>query len=239
MNKIRIFIFAIFVIFFTQPVKAQKIGILGGYNAAFLYSSWEGRETKSNRIKNGFQIGPFIELPVFNSFIVKSGIIFSLKGSRNYSSFEEITWEDDTRYNLFYLDFPVMIKKEFSIFGFPFYAEAGAYMAYGISGYVVTDGVNSNNIVREFDRLRFSSKSQNWPSAFRMDYGFTAGIGKEFKNFNLGVAYFRGIRDTDSKFDYVVHNEVYSLYASYAFFNKRNYNKIIEIFGVRNRKAKI
>jgi hypothetical protein len=219
MNKILVLFIVLIIQFFTQPVKAQKISILGGYNAAFVYSSWRGQLETSNRIKNGFRIGPILEVPVFKSFMVKSGLLYTLKGSRDYRSISEIPWEDNTRYNIFYLECPLVLKKEFRIAKIPLFVEAGGYAACGTMIYVVTDGVNGNQIVHEYDKLGFKSKNNQWVF-YRLDYGWTAGVGVEFSKFTLGLTYARGIRDIDTLPDYVLKNRVYSVNATYALFEK-------------------
>jgi len=218
MNKTRVFILVLVVLFCIQPIKAQKISILGGYNAAFIYSSWKGQQEISNRIKNGFRIGPILEMPVFKSVMIKSGILYALKGSREYRSISEIPWEDDTRYNIFYLEWPLILKKEFRIAGIPLFVEAGAYAACGTLIYVVTDGVNGNQLVHEYDKLGFKGKNNNW-STYRIDYGWTAGLGAEFKKLTLGLSFEHGIRNIDAFPEYVSKNKVYSVYATYELFD--------------------
>jgi hypothetical protein len=222
MNKILVLIIVFIFQFFTQPVKAQKISILGGYNAAFIYSSWNGQEETSNKIKNGFRIGPIIEVPVLKSVMIKSGLLYTLKGSREYRSISEIPLEDDTRYNIFYLEWPLILKKEFRFARIPFFVEAGVYAACGTLIYVVTDGVNGNQLVHEYDKYGFKGKNNNW-STYRMDYGWTAGLGVEFKKITFGFSFEGGIRNIDAFPEYVLKNKVYSVYATYAICDKRKH----------------
>jgi hypothetical protein len=73
-------------------------------------------------------------------------------------------------------------------------------------------------LVHEYDKFGYKGQDNNW-TIYRLDYGWTAGFGAEFKKFTFGLSYSRGIRDIDALPDYVLKKKVYSINATYELFD--------------------
>src|SRR5688572_16702711 len=150
-----------------------RAGIKGGLNVSNLITD----EVTDKNARYGFHAGVYAQLFANEGFAIQPELNYSTKGNKVTTTFGVI--DQETKFNLSYLDIPVL-----AVFKLGNAAEihAGAYWAYLVGANIDTDGDLGNGFV-EFDRDNFD----NW------DYGLVGGIGFNLGAVQLGARYNYGL----------------------------------------------
>jgi len=150
-----------------------RAGIKGGLNVSNLITD----EVTDKNARYGFHAGVYAQLFAKEGFAIQPELNYSTKGNKVTTTFGVI--DQETKFNLSYLDIPVL-----AVFKLGNAAEihAGAYWAYLVGANIDTDGDLGNGFV-EFDRDNFD----NW------DYGLVGGIGFNLGAVQLGARYNYGL----------------------------------------------
>lgn len=151
------------------PRPKARAGIKGGLNVSNLITD----EVTDKNARYGFHAGVYGQLFANEGFAIQPELNFSTKGNKVTTTFGVI--DQETKFNLSYLDIPVL-----AVFKLGNAAEihAGAYWAYLVGANIDTDGDLGDGFV-QLDRDNFD----------KWDYGLVGGIG-----FNLGDALQIGAR---------------------------------------------
>lgn len=168
----------IFTVMALTPAQAQespRVGFKGGLNLSNLYVD----DVSDENARVGFHAGIFTQLLSSEAFAIQPEINYSTKGTAvTYVSggTNSISVDHDQRFNLAYLDIPVL-----AVFKLGRAAEihAGPYWSYLLRAEIKNRNGNVNNEFTTIDRDNFD----DW------DYGLVGGIG-----FNLGSAAQLGVR---------------------------------------------
>lgn len=186
LNKSSIYFFIIFLFLTPYIVKAQmedsRIGIKGGINLSNFY----GSEIDAENAKLGFNVGLFTEVAVGEYFSIQPELLLTTKGNRTTYGDDSgladlVNAEGDARFNLTYLEIPVLAK---ATIGEVLNLHIGPYAGYLIGANVDTDGTFDAE-VEEIDRSRFNT----W------DYGLAAGVGIDLAVVTIGARYNLGLRE--------------------------------------------
>jgi hypothetical protein len=169
---------AVLVAFAATEAQAQespRVGFKGGLNLSNLYVN----DVDDENARFGWHAGFFTQLFSSEAFAIQPEINYSTKGSGiTYASAgpNGISIDHDQRFNLAYLDIPVL-----AVFKLGKAAEiqAGPYWSYLLRAEIKNKNENTNNDFHTIDRRNFD----DW------DYGLVGGIG-----FNLGDAAQLGAR---------------------------------------------
>jgi hypothetical protein len=167
------------ILFLSVRAQAQtseaKVGIKGGLNVSNLITE----EIDDDDVRVGFHAGLYGQLFSNEGFALQPEINFSTKGNKVVTEFGVI--DQETKFNLSYLDIPVL-----AVFKLGEAAEihAGAYWAYLVGANIDTDGDLSDGF-RELDRDNFD----DW------DYGLVGGIGFNLGGVQLGARYNYGLNE--------------------------------------------
>lgn len=151
-----------------EPSKGSDItfGLKGGLNFALI----TGDDTDNFDGKFGFHIGGVVEFPISEKFSIQPELLYSSQGDKESSEGMDI------KYNLDYLNLPVMAKYYFSE---GFSLEVGPQIGFLLSGEVKGGGVS----IDIKDLLK------------DIDFGLGFGLGYKLENglnfssrFNVGIS---------------------------------------------------
>lgn len=150
-----------------------RVGIKGGLNVSNLYVD----DVDDENPKYGFHVGVYTQLFESDVFAIQPEILFSTKGTR--TTYDELGFEGDAKFNLNYLDIPVL-----AVFKLGDAAEIhiGPYFGYLLSANTDVDGDIDD--FEELDRDNFKS----W------DYGLSAGVGFNAGAVQIGARYNYGLQ---------------------------------------------
>jgi hypothetical protein len=150
-----------------------RVGIKGGLNVTNLYVD----EVDDENPRYGFHVGVYTQLFESDVFAIQPEVLFSTKGTR--TTYDELGFEGDAKFNLNYLDIPVL-----AVFKLGDAAEihVGPYFGYLLSANVDVDGDFDD--FEELDRDNFKS----W------DYGLSAGVGFNVGSVQIGARYNYGLQ---------------------------------------------
>jgi hypothetical protein len=159
----------------AQAQERPRVGFKGGLNLSNLYVN----DVDDENARIGWHAGFYTQLLSSEAFAIQPEINYSTKGTGvTYGSVgpDGIGLNHDTRFNLQYLDIPVL-----AVFKLGKAAEihAGPYWSYLLGANVRNNDGDPNNDFDTIDRKNFD----NW------DYGLVGGIG-----FNLGESTQLGVR---------------------------------------------
>lgn len=159
---------------------ALRVGIKGGLNVSNLYVD----DVDDENPRYGFHVGVYTQLFESDVFAIQPEVLFSTKGTR--TSYDVLGAEGDAKFNLSYLDIPVL-----AVFKLGDAAEihVGPYFGYLISASSEVDGDFDD--YEELDRDNYKA----W------DYGLSAGVGFNVGAVQLGARYNYGLQKiADSDF---------------------------------------
>ncbi|KAB1064530.1 porin family protein [Salibacter halophilus] len=176
MKRLMIILTAFCFISNIQTTQAQEVsgGIKGGLNMSNLYID----NVDDENMRIGYHAGFYGQIHIDDKFLIQPELLFSTKGAHAYYNG---IFNQDVRFNLNYIDLPVLASVELGEF---LVLQAGGYASYLISAN--TD--YSNSIVsgfQELDRDNFHS----------VDYGLVAGVAANFEPIQIGVRYSRGLSE--------------------------------------------
>lgn len=140
---------------------SMRVGIKGGLNVSNLYIE----DVDDENARYGFHLGVYTQLFESDKFAIQPELLYSTKGNR--TTYDELGFQGDVKFNLNYLDIPVL-----AVFKLGDAAEIhiGPYFGYLISASSDIDGDFDD--YQELDRKDYKA----W------DYGISGGVG-----FNVGV----------------------------------------------------
>ncbi|MEO8236869.1 MAG: porin family protein [Flavobacterium sp.] len=157
-----------------------------------------GDDIEDNSSKVGFLVGGFAEIKLSEKFAIQPELLFATQGTK----FEADGGGDDLKYNLDYLNVPVMAKfyvvDKFSL-------EAGPQIGFLLSA-----------------KAKAGDEDENVKDSFKsIDFGVNFGAGYDFtENLSAGIRYNLGlanILDTEEGNDTKIKNSVFSLSVGYKF----------------------
>lgn len=158
-----------------QSAASPRVGIKAGLNA----SNFITDDVTDKHGRFGFHAGVYGQLFSTEAFAIQPEVNFSTKGNEVKNNFGIV--DHETKFNLSYLDIPVL-----AVFKLGSVAEihAGAYWAYLVGANIDTDGDLGDGFV-SLDRDNFD----NW------DYGLVGGVGFNLGQIQLGARYNYGLNE--------------------------------------------
>jgi hypothetical protein len=138
-------------------------GVKGGLNVANI----GGEDIEDNKAKLGFHLGGFVNVPVAEKISIQPELVYSLQG---------VKFDGDARYNLSYLNIPVIARYTTQS---GFFGETGPQLGFLMSAKAKEDGESSN--VKDF----FKKTDFSW--AFGVGYLTQSNVGVSAR-FNLGLS---------------------------------------------------
>lgn len=147
-----------------------RAGVKAGLNYTNIINNNDAGEDLGNHYKFGFHGGVEFQIPIEREFYLKSGLLFTTKGSKDYYEVEGQT------ISLSYLELPVQIILKLPTISGKLYGGVGFYFSYAMSGYIEYAGGR--------EKLRFRSKiSEQDPFVYNpLDIGPEIVAGYEFHN---------------------------------------------------------
>lgn len=207
--------------FLYATLNAQQIGIVVGgnfYTMNFSNKSFIGgtdhvgdidvvtpstdQYSNSTSYKPGFQFGLTINLPVFAKFSIEPGIQIITKGGKYFEKGRidqedpfsyHFDYELNYKYNLTYIDVPLLLNYGFEIRKSNIYIIAGGYYGYAISGKLITN-TRDYNITWKSNNSSVAYSSINASRGLhRIDVGVSYGVAFQYKQFKARALYSNGL----------------------------------------------
>lgn len=168
-------VFSFLAISDARAQERPRVGLKGGLNLSNLYVN----DVDDENARLGWHAGLYTQLFSSEAFAIQPEVNYSTKGTGiTYASANNnsVTVAHDQRFNLAYLDIPVLAVFKL---GRAAQIHVGPYWSYLLRAEIRNNDGNPNNEFDTVDRNNF----EEW------DYGLVGGIG-----FNLGQAAELGVR---------------------------------------------
>nr|WKN37558.1 porin family protein [Tunicatimonas sp. TK19036] len=168
---------------YAQVNEDSRIGIKAGVNLSNFYSS----EIDDQNARIGFNAGIFTELALNDLVSVQPELLFSTRGNqRTYGDdggvADDFDIEGDVRFNLFYVDLPILLKLSLADV---INIHAGPYISYLLGANITTEGDLIPDGTEDLDRDNFNT----W------DFGLAVGLGLDLNAVTIGLRYNLGLNE--------------------------------------------
>lgn len=188
-----------------------RFGIKGGVNSANLR-----HEAINFDPLLRFQGGVVVDVSISPHFSIQPSFLYSAKGySVDFGEFDQngkpTGKQDQLKLKVNYVEIPflALYKTELGK-GFRFFAGVGPYLGIGIDGKATSNAKNY-----EDQPISFNKEGLRALNYERFDYGLSAAVGLEYRNFMLGLNYNSGLRNV--LISTKSHNRTLGLTAGYLF----------------------
>lgn len=158
----------------------SQTGLKGGVNLSNLYVD----DIDDENVKVGYHVGIYHDAPITDFLSIQPVLLFTSKGAElYYDGF--LGGSGKYRYNLNYLEVPVLVKLKLAGFN----VHGGPYAAF-LVGANITDVDDDGNIqsVESLDRDDFN----------QLDFGFSLGTGFDFTGGTIGARYDFGLSEIEN-----------------------------------------
>jgi hypothetical protein len=189
--------------------KAQDFYLLGGVNFANITKTASG-QTENNNMLTTFNVGGMGRFGLSKIIDLESGLIFTGRGSKAETYFNNGNDYVKSKFNPYYLELPLNLVVRVPIaFNSHLFFHAGPYIAVGVAGKSKMETKVGPVISTSEETIKFSNDnpftSQQDDAAYdklkRFDYGMNLGGGFQFKHLLLRANYglgFSKINSTES-----------------------------------------
>ncbi len=169
----------------AQETSTRRFGVKGGVNFSNLYN----KDSESNKMRTGFNLGVFAKLPVTSMVAIQPELYYTTKGSE--VTYNNAFVDGTASFDVNYLELPLLavinITKNFNF-------HVGPYAALMITGKTKNESnVNLFNFEENIDVDDFN----------RLDAGIVAGIGIDFGAVGLSARYNYGLTKVGKERTYV------------------------------------
>ena len=166
---------------FAQINPSARVGVKGGFNVSNLYID----DISDENARYGFNVGLYGQVLSSEKAALQLELLYSTKGSRAF--YETGTLNQEVKYNLNYLDLPVLAVIKL---GESAEIHLGGYASYLLNANISYSGDLANG-TDEIDKDNLKS----------YDYGLVGGVGFNFGAVQVGARYNYGlvkIADSDA-----------------------------------------
>lgn len=215
---------ALFLLLECLQVNAQEIKLKGGlnYSSVTFYNTGK-RLSDEFDSRLGYQFGANAVVPVSANYSINTGVIM-MKRKHDRINIPEPNdkWHFTT--TRWYLEFPVLARREFRLNKVSLYGELGPYVGVGV-------GQTIDNPYKYYYKGEFVQKGNidyQWGAddydLKRVDFGYNIGLGFLINKWEVGICYEHGIINfenaswLESKNRAILFNCAYKLFS----FKKQN-----------------
>lgn len=172
-----------------QPI---TFGIRAGVN----FSGIADNNDEFDKTKTGFNVGLNMDLPIFQSFYVQTGLYFTTKGAKYESDKNKNYWYKD-QINPMYLELPIYASWRLDVSEYTqLQVNIGPYFAVGVGGkYKWSEGGDSWDYEDSGKESLFGKKSELEYPMRRGDVGLGLGAGITVHKIYLGFTYSFGFNN--------------------------------------------
>lgn len=178
---------------------AQKFGVKTGLNFANGDYEFNNASLSTSNL-TGFQLGVVGDFPVSQDLYFNTGLLYSTKGTTLDVGAVEV------KIHVNYLELPLNMAFKHDLGGVTFFAQAGPYLAAGISA----KGKSGS----EEEDIEFGDGDGEYK---RIDFGLNVGTGVEINAIQVGINYGLGLVDVEQDADSKLKNGVLSFTLGYFF----------------------
>lgn len=205
--------------FFSTEKAEQPItfGVRAGVNFATL-----GGDAKLDddadfkpHTRTVFHVGVNVDIPILQSFYVKSGLYYTQKGWKaegEVDAVEDITWE--TTGSPSFIELPILASYRYNFSdNAQLEFNVGPYVAYGLGGKLNTKLSVEDRPIKEHEKY-FDKKEGGYK---KFDVGYQIGLGfTAAKHYYIGATYEYGLVKAHSK-NFKVYNSNFMISLGYNF----------------------
>ncbi len=210
---------AFFILFAGFKANAQEIQFKAGLNySSITYFNNGNNRSEEFSPKLGYQFGANLVLPVSTRYSVNVGaMMVSRKNDRLTIPEPDEKWHFKT--TRWYLEFPVLMRREFRINEVNLYSELGPYVGVGVGRTI--DNPYKYYYKGEFERegnLDYEWGKEDYDLK-RLDFGYNVGFGLRIGKLEFGINYEHGLIDfenaswLESKNRAIIFNCAYTLFS--------------------------
>lgn len=165
----------------AQDDKLVNFGVKAGVNYSWL--NLEDAEDETGKV--GFHGGILARINIAEHFALQGEALYSEKGSR--VTYDNILFDGEAKLCLSYIDVPLLMVIKLND---NFNLQAGPYASFLLNANAKNDAsIELFDFEEEVDEDFFTST----------DFGFAAGIGVEFKQFQTGIRYTHGLQKIEEE----------------------------------------
>jgi hypothetical protein len=194
----------------TSEISAQTFGIKAGFNLSDMlikesefFMPYDYTADKKTKFTPCFNVGVTAELAVFDMLSIEADLLLAKHGT-NYveeEPFGTTTLVTKAKYNLYYLELPLIAKVPFTVSNFKFYGAVGGYGGMGLTGKINKSYTFGDLSETEDEKIEWGS-GEGVDDLKRFDYGLTFGAGLYWKSFQAGISYNLGLANISPASDY-------------------------------------
>lgn len=199
---------------------AQYLGVNAGLNFSKIHFNEDIYNYSSFKYNPGFNAGLTVEFPVQKVFSIETGLSFSSRGYRLKDKLviNNMTEKNVGRFNVDYLDIPLMSKINIKIRNTKFFGSFGPYIGIGLLAYGKEITTLNNKVTEKIiNYVEFGSYLK------RLDFGLCFAVGVELKSFQISLNHGLGLANIappNDDNDKVMHR-VWGLSVGYKFIKKQ------------------
>lgn len=199
---------------FTQTIRVQT-----GFSYTSMKYKWMDNYRSDHFVFNpGFQLGTMVDFPLNSSISLSTGALVQTKGFRETGEWqinEKFVW----RYDLWYLDLPILLNGKIKVGKVDLFAGIGPYVGIGLSAKEFYKEIFGNDVKVETMKMKFGSSENDHLKRF--EYGVMARIGTEINLVKIGFSYALSLTDiTIHENNRKLKNKELTLFISYPIFRK-------------------
>lgn len=219
MKTTKLFLLAA-AILVSASVSGQSFGVKAGVNFSNMVAKDNDR-TYSDNYNNsiGYHLGVTVESPITDLVSVESGLFYTTKGYNTTATATilGVTTKTDFRYDVNYIEIPVLAKVNYDVGGAVIFATAGPYLGYGLNGKLKSDITIGSTTTTSTVDLEWGDTDDD--DSKRVDYGLSVGAGVKVNSVVVGVNYGMGLANLAPVSDngYRVNNRVIGISVGFAF----------------------
>lgn len=169
---------------------SQKLSIKGGLNFSTLSYHWNEEDWSdqfSSRL--GFQLGAMAELPISENYALNMGVMLvQRRFLHEYEPEPGDEWHLES--NRWYVEVPVLLRREFKLNSFSVFGEFGPYAGIGVA--ISEDIKNYQNGELRSEGSFYAEWGTGENDTKRFDAGLSFGLGILINKFELGFSYAHG-----------------------------------------------
>ena len=185
-----------------------RFGVKAGGTMSTVYTKYDGDKNDGFKARLGFQAGGMMEYQFSESFSLQPELMYVMNGAK-LESVDLGVAKLDNNMTLHNIQVPINVKFKMGADDLKFYAMAGPYFGYIVSGKVKTKvgDVTSSTDLYDIDALDMK----------RFDFGIGVGLGFEITKFIVGVGYQYGIANLTGIDKLTMRSGTFNLSVGYFF----------------------
>jgi hypothetical protein len=219
MKNLLLILSTVFALTFTSESFAQKFFTKAGLNySSQLFKSDIKSYGEGISWKPGFSLGVTASIPITKILSLETGLSLQNKGYKQNQKQGGALDVTDVKniVNLYYLELPLDAKVLINIGKMNFFGVFGPYIGMGLWGKTKGNYLFRGEPMTENKNINWGSNSVT-DNYTRLDFGLNAGVGIEYKSFQIGLGYGLGLLNIspNTSAGQKINNKAINIYLAY------------------------